>query len=219
VVDPASPQARSASETQLVQQLVSRGAQTFFDPNRGIRVVSGGQTPNIPSLAASLPGFTIVADWKSSTNFDLSVTRTSIIPSETIFPVKGLDRYPNGDHTPFDHRGGPSGGFEYANFPTADLNSAFDIGITNHGGAEGTATVRAFLNGRPQNVLNGDFVPLPSQTTTTLGVGAADVFSVNPSFSGLALPQSRTTARSAKPTPQHPASPEPRNPTNVSPRK
>jgi hypothetical protein len=199
--------------------LVSRGAQTFFDPNRGIRVVSGGQKPDIPSLAASLPGFTIVADWNSNTNFDLAVTRTSVVPSETIFPVKGLDRYPNGDHTPFDHRGGSGGGFEYANFPSADASSAFNIGVTNHGGAEGTATVRAFLNGQPQSVLNSDFVPLPSQTTTSLGVGAADVFSVNPAFSGLALPQSRTSARSTNVGPARPLSPESHNTRNMSPRK
>src|SRR5206468_6834533 len=76
VVDPSSPLARSASEDRLVQQLVSRGANTFFDPNRGIRVISGGTVPsNLADISRGLSGLTIFASWKSNTNFDLGVTQ------------------------------------------------------------------------------------------------------------------------------------------------
>ena len=150
VVDPNLQRARTASEQALIAQFLSRGAIAFFDQSRGIEVVRGGVPPMPQALARTLPGVNIFLSWTGNANLDLSVGVQS--SGEFLYPIAGLNQYPNGDKIPFDHRGGPHGGLELASFPritSANANELFSIGAGHIAGRTTDMTFSAFQNGKP----------------------------------------------------------------------
>jgi hypothetical protein len=114
-VDPTLGYARSPSEQQLVQQVLYSGAtvQSFRDD---FPVVRGGTPLTFQQIERTLPdGLVYAFRWNADINFDLTVS----IPErgEVVYPTTGLNRSASG-YTPFDHQGGPKGGYELVVFPS-----------------------------------------------------------------------------------------------------
>lgn len=158
VVDPTFASARTVSEQALIANLISRGATLTFDPIANIAVLSGGSPfKTTQQIARSLPGeLTFVATWDQPkgvtrpANIDLLVTNTS---GDVLFPTGAFSLSKNGGRVPFDHRGGPQGGIEYAFFTAASPQDLFYVTALPASGSPSTpVTLRAFLNGLPLQI-------------------------------------------------------------------
>lgn len=113
-VDPSLGLARSPSEQVLVQQVLYSGA-TVQSVRDNFPIVHGGTPLSFPQIENNLPlGLVYAFRWTGDINFDLTVA----IPErgEVVYPVAGLNRSASG-YTPFDHQGGPNGGYELVVFP------------------------------------------------------------------------------------------------------
>ncbi|HEV2296331.1 MAG TPA: hypothetical protein VGR35_20985 [Tepidisphaeraceae bacterium] len=130
VVDPSIQRARTPGEEQLVADLISRGAVTFFDPVAGIDVVRGGGPFTAEQFLTSAPGaLNAVLTWDGNADWNLGVSVQGF--SDFIFPGFGLNRgAETGGVTAFDHRGGDTtGGVEIVFFPKgfSDNNPCLNI--------------------------------------------------------------------------------------------
>lgn len=178
VIDPRVAIARTPSETVLVAAETSRGATLGFDESSGIRVVRGGSPIDREAdLLPTLPsGLSFVARWTTNTDVNLQVFLDSgdpnvsfiesggaFVADEFVFPGFGLQRSPSG-FTAFDHRGGPNGGTEIVNFPSAPLG-VYGLGVVYVSGDPANVVVNAFLNGTKISLF--DFVTTPDTPKTT----------------------------------------------------
>jgi hypothetical protein len=164
VVDPDSNFARSATDSQLIAQQVSRGALLSFDPIANIPVITGGAGP-LPdrTFANNPPGAVdFYLRWKGNADLNLTVTlekgdATSIVlsfafnPTDFLYPGFGLNNTADGGHIPFDHRGGPNGGEEIA-FWTKAIPGLYGLSAKSVSGAPATFTFNAVANGKPLEI-------------------------------------------------------------------
>lgn len=135
VVDPTLRGARTDSEQQLVDQLLSRSAVVSFDRTSGLLIVRGGSVPTSFTSFVQGSSFAVVLTWTSNVNLNLGLAspgdqQVPPRPAEFVYPSAGLARTPNGGATRFDHRGGSQGGYEVASFTGYD-NSAYTVVVEN----------------------------------------------------------------------------------------
>jgi hypothetical protein len=206
VVDPAIARARTESEEELITDLVSHGAVSFFDPIRGIRVVQGGPVPTLTSLMTTLPGFNVLLSWTGPSDLNLSVAsqQTGVF----LYPAAGLNQYPDGAHIPFDHRGGGSGGFEVASFPAYDPTDSYIVAGTLVSGPRTGARLAAFTAGQllpltqddpfnPKSIVEGQVEPTETGRSVSALIQPAGFSSARSrrATNGRASPPSKAAAR------------------------
>src|SRR5439155_10117991 len=103
VVDPTILLARTESEQQLVNAVLSTGAVESFDFEKGIRVIRGGRPLTDSELIPVLPGsLNFVLRWTANADLNLGVSNAEL--GQTVYPVGGRDIVPSGGATAFDHR-------------------------------------------------------------------------------------------------------------------
>jgi len=179
VIDPTIRAARTDSEQQLVNRVLSNGSSFAFDPIRGIDVVTGGIPPTISQLASSAPGaVNFVVSWPGNTNIDLFLsTFGSTQFNDTILPFAGLNVGKSGGRIDFDHRGGTNGGFEVVYFP-ANVPSDGDFAVSGShvSGATTDVSIDVIVNGRvlDRRELLDPLLGLPP--TQSVGPGSGAIF-------------------------------------------
>jgi hypothetical protein len=177
VIDPSIRAARTESEQQLINRVLSNGSAITFDPIRGINVVTGGIPPTINQLAAAPPGITnFVLSWPGNANVDMFLsTFGSTEFNDTILPFAGLNVGKSGGRIDFDHRGGANGGFEIVYFPgTLPKDGDFAVTGSNLSGDTTDVSIDVIVNGRvlDRAELLDPLVGLPPTQTTGSGNGA-----------------------------------------------
>jgi hypothetical protein len=214
VVDPNLPGARTQSEEALLTTVISRGANVTLDRDTGIKIVRGGIPPTDAQLIPALPGvLNFVLRWDSNVNLDLGVSTPGTaknLGGEFIYPASGLNIAPSGGKTAFDHQGGPNGGIEVVYFQAGKFpDGLFALGGADltAGSAPVTATLEAFLNGKPIDLFDGQSVTKQVVQTVTPTNPALALVAVNTPlpFGAGAMPQSMT----ANKRPPPPAKPKP----------
>jgi hypothetical protein len=165
VVDPATARARSASETRLISEQVSRGALVSFDNQAQIPVIRGGPGPQSnEALAASLPGrLTFVLRWTGNTDLNFLISNQPVdtsdigklsgvlgkfTPQELLYPGYGLNSSTTGGLIPFDHRGGANGGQEVAFWTTSFPSGVYGLAPLFVSGQPTEFRINAFLDGQ-----------------------------------------------------------------------
>lgn len=197
VIDPTIRAARTESEQQLVNRVLSNGSTIAFDPIRGIDVVTGGIPPTINQIAAAPPGqVNFVLSWPGNTNIDTFLsTFGSTQFSETILPVGGLNIGKSGGRIDFDHRGGANGGFEVVHFPVnIPSDGDFVVSGAHVSGATTDVSIDVIVNGRvlDRNQYLDPLIGLPP--TQSVGPGSSAIYLI----SGDAVRGTRTTSAKKK---------------------
>ena len=164
VLDPSISRARDPAEAALIADVISRGATVTLDRETGFRTVSGGTVPTDKQIVNLLPGnLNFVLKWTANTNLDL------IISSQTgglLYPSKELFFNSEGGKIPFDHQGGPNGGFEIASYPANFPRAFYGAGVNHVSGVTTPATFQVYLNGKLFPILNFDIQGQPVVSTT-----------------------------------------------------
>jgi hypothetical protein len=164
ILDPSIAMARDPAEAALIADVISRGATVTLDRETGFRTVSGGTVPNDKQLLSLLPGsLNFVLRWDGNANLDL------IVSSQTggfLYPNKELFFNSEGGKIPFDHQGGPNGGFEIATYPANFPRGSFGVGVNHVSGPTVNATLNTYLNGQPVPILTFDNEGNPIVNTT-----------------------------------------------------
>lgn len=164
VVDPSIALAREQSEQALIADLISRGATVILDRDTGFRTVTGGTVPTDKQIIDLLPGnLNFVLRWTGNANLDLLVASSA---NETLYPTKELFVTASGGKIPFDHQGGPNGGFEIASYPANFPRATYGVGVNHVSGPSVTATFQTYLNGQLFPITNFDGAGQIVQTTT-----------------------------------------------------
>lgn len=150
VVDPSISLARDPAEQALLADVLSRGATITLDRQTGFRTVSGGTVPSDKEIVSLLPGnLNFVLRWGGNANLDLLVGYDGGNGhSGTLYPNKELFFTKEGGKIPFDHQGGPNGGFEIASFPANFPRTNYGIGVNHVSGPTVTTTFETFINGK-----------------------------------------------------------------------
>lgn len=195
VVDPSIALARSRSETALVNNLLSQGATTTLDFERGIRVVTGGSHPMTDkTLIPNLPGtLNFVLRWDISADLNLTVIEPGNGKGHTVYPLAGYNNIKSGGSIAFDHRGGSQGGIEIVSWPASAFpDGRYSVGAQwMNGPASVPATLDVYLNGQHVPILdrNGNLVqqvtenvtpPRPDLGITGTGLGRVDITKATP---------------------------------------
>lgn len=179
VIDPTIRAARTDSEQQLVNRVLSNGSTLSFDPIRGIDVVTGGVPPTISQLATNAPGsVNFVVSWPGNTNIDMFLsTFGSTQFNDTILPFSGLNVGKSGGKIDFDHRGGANGGFEVVYYRGAvPADGDFAVTGSHVSGDTTDVSIDVIVNGRAldRRVLLDPLIGLPS--TQSVGPGSGAIF-------------------------------------------
>lgn len=186
-VDPNSPLARSGSENDLIQNLLSSGATLDYDYEKNIRVIRGGMPPKTDqALLPTLPGrLNFVLRWNENSDINLGVISPGTEPQRTVYPIGGYDLIANGGRTDFDHRGGENGGIEVVYWPNAFPEGIYRVGSVHISGPDTPATVDVFLDGKRVNILSGEgnvttanvlITPIDPNIASGIGVGLVRLF-------------------------------------------
>jgi hypothetical protein len=132
-----------------------------------------------------------VVRWDGPANLDLALSTPNFPDghAEFIYPIGGLDRSKSGGKTPFDHRGGAGGGIEVVYWPSNTFTGGtYAMSVQRVSGPPVTATIEAFLNGKPLNLDPDSFEPvIRVDKTVSADTGAVqfvDVPTQAPSDSG-----------------------------------
>jgi len=164
VLDPSISLARDAAEQALVADIISRGAAVTLDRETGFRTVSGGTVPSEKELLSLLPGnLNFVVRWDGNANLDMIVSSQA---GGFLYPSKDLYFNNEGGRIPFDHQGGPHGGFEIASYPANFPRGNFGVGVNHVTGPTVNATLNVYLNGQPVPILTFDNQGMPVVSTT-----------------------------------------------------
>jgi hypothetical protein len=186
VVDPRDAQTLSSTDQALVSAAVARGAVLSYDPVANIPVITGGRPQFDSELPAGLPGsLDLVLRWTGNADLNLEVgldkgdPLTNILngfqQGEFLYPGYGFQNSPSGGHIPFDDRGGPTGGEEFAywtgNFPSG----LYGIAAQSISGGPTSFTFDVYANGALVNeyfIASDGFTLLKTtQLTRTLQPG------------------------------------------------
>ena len=168
VQDPVNSFARSALEQPLVANLLSQGAVVTLPPGHGIPIVRGGMPPTDQQLIPLLPGrLDFVLRWTNDANLDLIVGNLNG-KGEAMLPASGLNTTPSGGRIPFDHRGGPHGGFEIGFWPKSFPDTIYPVQVNDVSGVTTPFTLDTFKDGQRVPMLNPAGNGGAGQTVTTL---------------------------------------------------
>jgi hypothetical protein len=164
VLDPSIALARDPAEQALLADIISRGATVTLDRETGFRTVSGGTVPTEKQLLSLLPAnLNFVVRWDGNANLDMVVGSQN---AGFLYPSKDLYFNSEGGKIPFDHQGGPHGGFEIATYPANFPRGSFGIGVNHVSGPTVNATLNAYLNGQPVSILTRDIDGNPVVSTS-----------------------------------------------------
>src|SRR5581483_5439605 len=118
-----------------------------------------------PLPPAVTPGdLNFVVRWSGNTNIDTVALVLGESQSEFLFPREGINTTPFGGRIPFDHRGGPNGGFEIAFWPAGFQLGNYVIEAVNNGSVPANVRINAFINNHDGKGL----VPQPLITNPNL---------------------------------------------------
>jgi hypothetical protein len=219
VVDPSIGPARTSSESELIENEVSRGALLNFDQRLGIQTVRGGAGPQTDAeLQNSLPGrLNFVLRWTGNADLNLIVDEQRVLPEqqldalltflpeEILFPGFGLNVNQTGGVIPFNHRGGPNGGQEIAFWSGGFPEGIYGLAVQHASGEEATFRFNAFLDGQPQNIFafdaDGNLVKGTTITRTLAPAGTeVGIVLIPPNdFLNELIPDDQTQTGSAPP--------------------
>jgi len=205
VQDPTDRRARTPAEQRLIADLISRGATVTFPPDNAIPTVRGGMPPTLDEILHMVPGrLEFILQWNRDADLDL-ILGTPAGKGELLAPIRGFNRVASGGTIPFDHLGGPHGGFEVAfwrnQFPSGD----YGIEVDHVSGGMTDFTVNVYADGQPVPILNTATDSAQNSLTGKISQGAAG---------GIASPTSSRAAPGPRETdsPRGPAPAELRNP-------
>ena len=164
LLDPSIALARDPAEQSLIANIISRGATITLDRETGFRTVSGGTVPNDKEILSLLPGnLNFVVRWTGNANLDMVVSSQT---GGVLYPSKELYFNSEGGKIPFDHQGGPNGGFEIATYPANFPRGSFGVGVNHVSGPTVTATFNTYLNGQPVPIFTFDDQGMPVVNNT-----------------------------------------------------
>lgn len=170
LLDPTIALARDQAEQALIADVISRGASVTLDRETGFRTVSGGTVPSEQQLISLLPGnLNFVVRWQGNANLDMIVGYDAGNGhSGTLYPDKNLFFTPEGGKIPFDHQGGPNGGFEIASFPANFPRTFYGVGVNHVSGPTVSTTLTTYLNGQvfPITTFDSQGVPVMVNSVT-----------------------------------------------------
>jgi len=165
VVDPTFAAARSQSDAALIATEVSRGAILSYDPIAMIPFITNGTPLYDSQLPSHLPGdLDFVLRWTGNANLNLEVAVDKGDPltvlgsgafngTELLYPGFGYQNSPSGGHVPFDNRGGPHGGEEFAYWSGAYPEGIYGFEALSISGVATSATLDVYANGKPLEML------------------------------------------------------------------
>jgi hypothetical protein len=160
ILDPSIAMARDPAEQALLADVISRGGVVSIDRETGFRTVRGGTVPTDKEIVNLLPdSLNFVLRWTGNANLDLLVTNSA----ETLYPSETLFFTPSGGKIPFDHQGGPNGGFEIASFPASFPRSFYAVGVNHVTGPTVPANMQVYLDGKLFPILSFDAQGNPVQ--------------------------------------------------------
>jgi hypothetical protein len=169
VLDPSISRARDPAEAALIADVISRGATVTLDRETGFRTVSGGTVPTDKEIVNLLPGnLNFVLKWTANANLDLIIGYQAKDHPGTLYPSKELFFNQDDGKIPFDHQGGPNGGFEIASFPANFPRTSYIGGVNHVSGPTTPATFQAYVNGKPFDILGLDITGQPTVTKTVM---------------------------------------------------
>lgn len=160
-IDPTIAFARTPGEERLVQYVLNSGATFGFDRDINLPTVRGGTVPMADTeLVPILPGvlnFVLRWDGNADINLGLNVASVQEGQNEFIYPRVGFNTTPSGGRIPFDHRGGPNGGFEVVYWPKATQPDGQYLPFVVHqSGGTVNAKLDVFQNGRRLDIFTVD---------------------------------------------------------------
>ncbi len=160
LIDPNTKKSRTAAESQLIATVIARGGNVSFDRGTGLNIVRGGSAPGDDELPGVLVGeLNFILRWGGDTNLDLAVITpdTPKVPGgEFVYPSPGLNISPSGGTTAWDHRGGPSGGFEVVYFEKAPVTGTYGVAGYNLSDHDAQATIDVYYKGEKVQLLGPD---------------------------------------------------------------
>ena len=214
IVDPFLPAARTAAEEPLVASVISRGGVITFDQQANIRVVRGGGMPTDAQLVSTLPGqLNFVVRWDQNSNVNLAVSTPN---GDFLYPLGGYDKGKGGGVVPFDHRGGPGGGFEIVYFPQGKIaGGTYALSAEVISGVETNVKIEAYLNKR-RLMFDPNFNQVFQQEeVVSVGLGSTVFISLpdpnDPTLEPAAARAQRKHPRAATAAPPVPAAPSKRH--------
>lgn len=171
VLDPTLQFARTGSETNIVSNLLSRGATFGFDRTNQIATVYGGTHPiTDQELIPTLPGqLNFVLRWDANVDLNLVVSNNvGNQGGEVLFAANGLNRTRTGGRMDFNHLGGPNGGIEIAYWGGKFVPGSYAIGVLLPANAAPTsATVDVFRGGQRLGIFDGTDIVQTANVTVT----------------------------------------------------
>jgi hypothetical protein len=161
VVDPQVADARSQADAALIATEVSRGAVLSYDPIANIPVITNGTPLYDSQVPSHLPGdLNFVLRWTGNANLNIEVavdigapltilSTTGFVEKEFLYPGYGYQDSPSGGHVPFDNRGGPKGGEEFAYWSGPFPQGIYGFAAVNLSKTATSATLDVYENGKP----------------------------------------------------------------------
>jgi hypothetical protein len=185
VVDPQEAAARSAADADLIATEVSRGAILSYDPIANIPVITNGRPFTDAELPSNLPGaLDVVLRWTGDADLNLEVglskgdpatilATTGFVQGELLYPGYGYQNSPSGGHIPYDNRGGPTGGEEFAYWSGSYPNGIYGLAAIGVSGVPTSATLDIYADGKlvPQYYFNNGVFVHTTQVTTQISPG------------------------------------------------
>ena len=160
VIDPSLAAARSQTDAALIATEVSRGAVLSYDPIAMIPVITNSTPLYDSQVPSHLPGtLDFVLRWTGDANLNLQVAVDKGEPlsilggagfqgSELLYPGFGYQNSASGGHIPFDNRGGPHGGEEFAYWSGKYPDGIFGLAALNVSGVAAKATLDVYASGK-----------------------------------------------------------------------
>jgi hypothetical protein len=182
VVDPTDAATRSQTDANLIATEVSRGAIVSYDPIANIPVITNSTPLYDSQVPSHLPGsLDFVLRWTGNTNLNLEVavdkgqpltilSTTGFQEQEFLFPGYGYQNSASGGHVPFDNRGGPHGGEEFAYWSGSYPAGIYGFAALNAGKVATSATLDVYAGGKQLELFtmqpNGSFLNYKSNQFT-----------------------------------------------------
>jgi hypothetical protein len=180
VIDPTDAATRSQADANLIATEVSRGAVLSYDPIANIPVITNGTALYDSQVSNHLPGaLDFVLRWTGNADLNLEVAvdkgnpltileTTGFVEQEFLYPGYGYQTSASGGHVPFDNRGGPHGGEEYAYWSGKYPSGIYGFAAQSISGVATSATLDVYANGKLLNMflLQPDFTNVKSTQFT-----------------------------------------------------
>ena len=186
IVDPQSAATRTLADANLIATEVSRGAVLSFDPIANIPVITNGRPLSDSALPSNLPGtLDFVLRWTGNADVNLEVgvdkgdplanIEAGFKQGEFLYPGFGYQDSASGGHIPFDNRGGPHGGEEFAYWSGAYPTGLYGVAAQSISGKATSFTLDVYVKGTLLNQYyfsaDGSSLIKSTQVTRVLPLG------------------------------------------------